>query len=103
MRALSRIWKEFVRQYHFLVERTGNDPSALEHPLALPAELADPISELHRIKEALEDRRRELEFDRYVGEAPSEFREALGDYIERWEPVIYERKPSQSEIDEIKL
>jgi hypothetical protein len=96
MRALSRISKEFVRQYHLLIERTGNDPSAIEHPRELRAELDDPISELCRMCQALDDRRRE--FDRYVGEAPSEFREALGDFKERWVEALHS-SGSSSDID----
>jgi hypothetical protein len=73
MRALSRISEEFVRRYHFLVDQTGNDPSAVKR-----AELGDLIHELWRICEVLDNPRRE--FNRYVGEAPSEFSEALRDF-----------------------
>src|SRR5262249_9700133 len=84
--ALSQMAERFLPGYRLLRDRTGNDPSAVEHAREMYTELDHVMVELWQIYVILDDRRRG--FSRLIGQMPSEFREALGDLEQRWAEVL---------------
>jgi hypothetical protein len=101
--AMLRISREFTRLYALLIERTGDDPSAIASMREQQAELDDAIILLESIDFALDDPleyaeqvtltfganishfvAKVREMSRYVPHAPPEFHDALADFKGRW-------------------
>jgi uncharacterized protein with HEPN domain len=86
--ALSQMAEAFLPGYRLLRDRTDNDPSAVERARGMYSELDHVMVELWQIYDTLHDRRRG--FSRFIGQAPSEFREAVADFEQRWADVLFD-------------
>jgi hypothetical protein len=84
--ALSQMSEEFLRHYDLMIQRTGDDPSAVEQLMTTDPEVDDACNELDEISAVLDKRRRE--FGRFIDRAPHEFCVALADVNERWAYAI---------------
>jgi hypothetical protein len=84
--AVSRISEELIRAYRYLIERTANDPSAVERAREIDPALSDSIGVLQAIDAALNARGRE--FGPFLLGAPDEFRRALADFRDRWVAAV---------------
>jgi hypothetical protein len=82
MQALSRISEQFLRHYDLMIQRTGDDPSAVEQLRTTDPEVDGACNELIEIRAVLDKHRQE--FGRFIDQAPHGFCEALWDVKERW-------------------
>ena len=86
VQALAQMAETFLQGYRLLLDRTGNDLSAVEGARGMYTELDHAMDELWQIYEALHDRRRG--FSRLIGHSPSEFLEAVADVKQRWADIL---------------
>ena len=86
VRARAQMAEKFLQGYRLLLDRTGNDLSAVEGARGMYTELDHAMDELWRIYDALHDRRRG--FSGLMAQRLRSFAEPVADVKQRWTAII---------------